>query len=108
MVSFLMAGAKCAVLLSLCASAMAVPFHGDIATSSHNFTRRSEGFYLRIMPLGASITKGDPAAPGTNYNGYRKPLRDQLRFDGWKVNMVGSTPSGTMADNVWGKNALEL
>ncbi|KFX96332.1 hypothetical protein V490_03385 [Pseudogymnoascus sp. VKM F-3557] len=78
---------------------MAVPFHGDIATSSHNFTRRAEGFYLRIMPLGASITKGDPAAPGTNYNGYRKPLRDQLRFDGWKVNMVGSTPLGTMADN---------
>ena len=27
-------------------------------------TRAAGDFYLRIMPLGASITKGDPSAPG--------------------------------------------
>lgn len=31
---------------------------------------------------------------------FRKFLRDQLRKDGWKVNMVGSKSEGTMADNV--------
>ncbi|KXH67624.1 hypothetical protein CSAL01_07878 [Colletotrichum salicis] len=47
-----------------------------------------QDFYLRIMPLGASITAGDPEYPGdTEKNGYRKALRDQLRFEGWKVNM---------------------
>lgn len=60
-----------------------------------------QDFYLRIMPLGASITAGDPKAPGDEgKNGYRKNLRDQLRFDGWKVNMVGSRRRGKMADNV--------
>ena len=58
-------------------------------------------FYLRIMPLGASITRGDPHAPGDPHgNGYRKALRDKLRFDGWKVNMVGNVKYGDMADNV--------
>lgn len=33
-------------------------------------------------------------------NRFRKFLRDQLRKDGWKVNMVGSKSEGTMADNV--------
>ncbi|KAK3947731.1 carbohydrate esterase [Pseudoneurospora amorphoporcata] len=43
------------------------------------------------MPLGASITAGY----GTNpQNGYRKPLRDQLRWRGWPVNMVGSLTDG--------------
>jgi lysophospholipase L1-like esterase len=48
-------------------------------------------FYLRIQPLGASITYGY----GTNpENGYRRPLRDQLRWRGWPINMVGSQSSG--------------
>lgn len=67
--------------------------------------RRAEpqDFYLRIMPLGASITAGNPAAPGDDENnGYRKNLRDKLRFDGWKVNMVGRLNRGNMADNVSG------
>ena len=62
--------------------------------------RRAEYFYLRIMPLGASITRGEPAPEDTHKNGYRKPLRDQLRSEGWKVNMVGSYSYGEMADNV--------
>lgn len=33
-------------------------------------------------------------------NRFRKFLRDQLRKDGWRVNMVGSKSEGTMADNV--------
>lgn len=31
---------------------------------------------------------------------FRKFLRDQLRKDGWRVNMVGSKSEGSMADNV--------
>ena len=64
--------------------------YGDLA-------RRADDFYLRIMPLGASITYGLVSSDG---NGYRKALRDQLRFDGWKVNMVGSLFGGTMNDSV--------
>jgi hypothetical protein len=54
---------------------------------------------LRILPLGASITWG---LKSETHNGYRKYLRDQLRFDGWEVNMVGSKhdPDSTMKDNV--------
>lgn len=54
-------------------------------------------FYLRIMPLGASITQGIASTDG---NGYRKHIRDQLRYVGWKVNMVGSKQDGAMADRV--------
>ncbi|RMZ77642.1 hypothetical protein DV738_g4290, partial [Chaetothyriales sp. CBS 135597] len=32
-------------------------------------------------------------------NGFRKPLRDALRQEGWKVNMVGSKKNGDMMDN---------
>lgn len=58
---------------------------------------RGDTFYLRILPLGASITWGTKSTDG---NGYRKALRDQLRFDGWNVNMVGSRSNGTMNDRV--------
>jgi hypothetical protein len=34
-------------------------------------------------------------------NRYRKPLRDQLRFKDYEVNMVGSLKNGDMADNVF-------
>ncbi|KAK2000965.1 GDSL-like Lipase/Acylhydrolase [Colletotrichum falcatum] len=51
---------------------------------------------LRIMPLGASITYGEKSTDG---NGYRKALRDLLVADGNPVDMVGSHPNGTMADN---------
>jgi hypothetical protein len=54
-------------------------------------------FYLRIMPLGASITQGIASTDG---NGYRKHIRDQLRYVGWLVNMVGSKQDGSMADRV--------
>ncbi|KFY47243.1 hypothetical protein V494_00086 [Pseudogymnoascus sp. VKM F-4513 (FW-928)] len=56
---------------------------------------RAGSFYLRILPLGASITWGQAS---TDNNGYRKGLRDQLRFDGWNVNMVGSRVNGDMND----------
>ncbi|EXK87540.1 hypothetical protein FOQG_08887 [Fusarium oxysporum f. sp. raphani 54005] len=58
--------------------------------------RAAKDFYLRVMPLGASITQGYKSSDG---NGYRKWLRSQLRFHGWKVNMVGSERDGTMADS---------
>ncbi|KAK1979293.1 GDSL-like Lipase/Acylhydrolase [Colletotrichum cereale] len=51
---------------------------------------------LRIMPLGASITFGQASTDG---NGYREALRNLLVADGNPVDMVGSHPNGTMADN---------
>ncbi|KAH7316977.1 SGNH hydrolase-type esterase domain-containing protein [Stachybotrys elegans] len=59
-------------------------------------TRAAKDFYLRIMPLGASITRGQGSTDG---NGYRKALRQQLRWKGWKVNMVGSRQDGNMNDS---------
>ena len=40
-------------------------------------TRAAKDFYLRIMPLGASITSGVGSSDG---NGYRKNIRDELRY----------------------------
>lgn len=59
--------------------------------------RDAEYFTLRVMPLGASITQGYLSSDN---NGYRKVLREQLRYNGWPVNMVGSLADGTMLDNV--------
>ncbi|GKU09908.1 unnamed protein product [Fusarium langsethiae] len=55
-------------------------------------------FYLRIMPLGASIVAGEYSQDSAK-NGFRKFVRDKLREQKWKVNMVGNRNSGTMADN---------
>jgi hypothetical protein len=44
--------------------------------------RAAKDFYLRIMPLGASIVQGISSSDG---NGFRKLLRQQLRWKGWKV-----------------------
>ncbi|KAJ0109024.1 hypothetical protein J7T55_002216 [Diaporthe amygdali] len=65
-------------------------------TASNSFDRRAPNFYARILPLGASIVQGRGSSTG---NGFRKFLRDQLRKDGWRVNMVGSKSEGSMADN---------
>jgi hypothetical protein len=43
--------------------------------------------WLRIMPLGASITAGIHSTPE---DGYRKALRDHLISLGHQINMVGS------------------
>lgn len=66
------------------------------ATRSKARRAKPKPFELRILPLGASITWGAQSSDG---NGYRKDLRDQLRFEGWEVDMVGSVTHGTMADN---------
>lgn len=69
-----------------------------IEKSSPMLQKRDNGtFLLRIMPLGASITLGFGS---TDHNGYRKLLRQQLRYAGWQVNMIGSLRNGTMHDNV--------
>ncbi|KAI0857102.1 carbohydrate esterase family 3 protein [Xylaria cubensis] len=66
----------------------------------HSSVRRASGFgggmWLRIMPLGASITYGYLSSDG---NGYRQALRDQIVAYGNDVNMVGSRRNGTMEDN---------
>ena len=68
------------------------------ATHSSSELRPRDGVKdLRILPLGASITNGYKSSSG---NGYRKPLRDQLRFMGYEVDMIGSLKTGTMKDNV--------
>lgn len=69
----------------------------DVNPVSSLSGRSAQDFFLRIMPLGASITEGVRSSDG---NGYRRAIRDQLRFKGWKVNMVGSKQNGQMADRV--------
>jgi hypothetical protein len=59
--------------------------------------RAAKDFYLRLMPLGASIVEGSRSTDG---NGFRRWLREQLRWKGWKVNMVGSRQTGQMKDKV--------
>jgi hypothetical protein len=66
----------------------------DIATIQ---ARGTKPFMLRILPLGASITQGYKSKDG---NGYRKWLRQQLRYAGWEVDMIGSKKTGTMHNNV--------
>ncbi|KAJ5210172.1 Lipase GDSL [Penicillium cf. griseofulvum] len=58
--------------------------------------RDTKPFPLRILPLGASITMGYKSKDG---NGYRKWLREQLRYAGWEVDMIGTMKNGTMHDN---------
>jgi lysophospholipase L1-like esterase len=60
-----------------------------------SLTARQNRPLLRIMPLGASITEGIGSDPR---NGYRKLLRDKLRFKGFEVNMVGSQFTGDFND----------
>lgn len=73
------------------------PYYDD------ELVKRADGeekpFWLRVMPLGASITAGTNGPPGNDKNGYRKFLRDELVSLGWKVNMVGTFISGSMNDN---------
>ncbi|KAI1733454.1 hypothetical protein F4680DRAFT_454935 [Xylaria scruposa] len=69
------------------------------ASFHHAALRIPQSFFLRIMPLGASITYGDPGEPASLGRGYRKYIRDYLRFRGWNVNMVGSRKFGQFADN---------
>ena len=79
-------------------SATAAPAPSGYALQARSLDRRiSKTDYLRILPLGASITQGHLS---TTNNGYRKPLRDKLRSQGYFVNMVGTLKDGTMSDNV--------
>ena len=71
---------------------------GDKNNSNSLFyARDSEKFLLRVLPLGASITEGWKSKDG---NGYRAWFRQQLRYAGWEVEMVGSQKNGTMYNNV--------
>ena len=83
--------------LAQCHAAPASPSPDNVLAS-----RESEKpSWLRIMPLGASITAGDPAPPDDDSkNGYRGFLREKLRSEGWEVNMVGNFNLGSMSDNV--------
>jgi hypothetical protein len=69
----------------------------EVVQGAKLLRRIKQSDYLRILPLGASITQGVDSTTG---NGYRKPLRDQLRSQGWLVNMVGSKADGSMVNNV--------
>ena len=63
---------------------------------------RAAGQWLRILPLGASITAGQRGDGNTSnavsHNGYRKPLRDKLRSRSYNVNMIGCLAEGQMRD----------
>ncbi|KAJ5724730.1 hypothetical protein N7493_006458 [Penicillium malachiteum] len=74
---------------------LASPINHDITTLHHRSTDNST-FLLRLMPLGASITNGYLSTDG---NGYRDWIRQELRYKGWDVEMIGSLRNGTMIDN---------
>jgi lysophospholipase L1-like esterase len=51
------------------------------------------------VPLGASITQGwDVSIVQDLQNGYRESLREELRYRGYTVNMVGSRSEGDFSD----------
>lgn len=52
--------------------------------------------YMRVMPLGASITSGYGSASG---NGYRQILKDAIVKRGLNLNYVGTQHSGNMTDD---------
>ncbi|KAL4747809.1 SGNH hydrolase-type esterase domain-containing protein [Aspergillus terricola var. indicus] len=86
---------------SVSASALSTPSPTEVTQQQHRGEhvlqpRATKPFLLRVMPLGASITVGYKSSDG---NGYRKYLREQLRYVGWEVDMVGSLANGTMRDN---------
>ncbi|KAH8657733.1 hypothetical protein BX600DRAFT_400504 [Xylariales sp. PMI_506] len=70
------------------------------AADSHEISaagkRQTDLVDLRILPLGASIVWGLQSTTG---NGFRGPLRNQLRWEGYNVDMVGTKYNGDMADN---------
>lgn len=90
----------CLIWLAVVATAASL---GDSDTTDANEVtstfqaRGTKPFMLRVLPLGASITQGYKSQDG---NGYRKWLRQQLRYAGWEVDMIGSRKTGTMHDNV--------
>ena len=80
------------------------PLDFFLPTPGVNLRPRVEAgdFFLRVMPLGASITAGQGSKDN---NGYRKFLRDALRADGWNG---GYTPVSNdewiiMTNNAHGK-----
>lgn len=100
---------------SLIQPCLAIPLSSNVALAQtapnydNGFFRRAEpqDFYLRIMPLGASITAGEhKPEDDEGKNGYRKYLRDKLRSEGWKVNMVGNLNRGEMKDSVSSSHGL--
>jgi hypothetical protein len=90
----------CLIWLTLVSASPIAISHDSLVSSDEVSALQSRDikpFPLRVLPLGASITMGYKSADG---NGYRKWLRQQLRYAGWDVDMVGTTKSGTMHDNV--------
>lgn len=92
----------CLIWLTLVSASPTVSYDNPVSSDSDSDvsalqTRDTKPFPLRILPLGASITKGYKSKDG---NGYRKWLRQQLRYAGWEVDMIGTMKSGTMRDNV--------
>ncbi|CAI7589575.1 unnamed protein product [Penicillium glandicola] len=90
----------CLIWLTLVSASPTVSDNLILSADSENVStlqaRDTKPFMLRILPLGASITMGYKSKDG---NGYRKWLREQLRYAGWEVDMVGTMKTGTMHDN---------
>jgi hypothetical protein len=61
---------------------------GDSEDASGLAKRDAKDFYLRILPLGASITQG---VRSSDENGYRKLLRQQLRWKGRRTMVIWPT-----------------
>ncbi|KAH8430859.1 uncharacterized protein LDX57_008523 [Aspergillus melleus] len=71
----------------------------NMSSDGYSWAKRNDKdtrYKLRVLSLGASITWGQNSASG---NGYRKPLRDRLQWQGNEINMVGTKKHGNMRDN---------
>ncbi|KAH6673794.1 SGNH hydrolase-type esterase domain-containing protein [Halenospora varia] len=84
--------------VSVTATPVAIPSEdlNDFDSNDLEVRADTKPFRLRILTLGASIVWGVGSTTG---NGFRGPLREHLRSEGWPVNMVGSKRNGKMADN---------
>ncbi|KAG9238982.1 hypothetical protein BJ875DRAFT_415175 [Amylocarpus encephaloides] len=67
-----------------------------ILRAYHADTPVGDSAFLRVLPIGDSITWGSHSS---DRNGYRNTLHNLLTKRGNSVDFVGSVPSGTMEDN---------
>ena len=93
-----------AILSTVSASPILQHRRGDAYTLDYNHwnslsARKNDKPLLRVLPLGASMTKGGGDTPKDNESGYRRVVRESLRSKGYPVNMVGCSKSGEFQDN---------
>jgi len=80
-------------------SVVLTPVSSLPSTPRGNEIRADKSIPLRIMPLGDSITWGYAVGQPSGSNGYRQQLLTELVSSGYKVDFIGTQPTGTRPDN---------